>query len=65
MSTMEQVRGARRLTDAAGEELRAYIERTETLPPDRARHTKLVNAVHETGREYLRVASQLKLPSLH
>ena len=37
MSTMEQVREAKRRMDGADEDLRAHVERTETQPPDRAR----------------------------
>jgi hypothetical protein len=60
---MEQVREAKRRMDGADEDLRAHVERTETQPPDRARHTELVNAVYETAREYLRLLADLKPPA--
>jgi len=42
MSTLEQVREAKRRMDDADENLRAFLERTKTQPSDRARHTELV-----------------------
>jgi|HubBroStandDraft_6_1064221.scaffolds.fasta_scaffold2362762_2 hypothetical protein len=63
MSTLAQVREAKRRMDDADENLRAFLERTKTQPPDRARHTELVNAAYETARDYQRVVADLELPT--